>query len=252
MKQGKLIMTLVALPALMVGCDIFDVDNMDAPDSMLTGQVLFGAEPVGVRNPTGSAQILLWQTDWDEDDPNRIESSIPIYLNPSGDFSAMLFDGEYEIEMVNNSGPWQNDATPRSRTVSVRGDTEIDLPVEPYFTIAEENITYSANPAPGGSITATFKVGQHVTSPLVDLVGVYVNTTTFVDRTRYTVRGESSRSAIQTQLDTNGTITVTVNLPANIHLTPSPEPRTSVYVRVGVKPTGLTELAYTQVYKIDI
>lgn len=251
MKQGKLIITLVALPALIAGCDIFDVDNMDAPDSMLTGQVVFGGQPVGVRNQTGSAQILLWQTDWDVDNPDRIESSIPVYLSPSGEFSAMLFDGEYEIQMVDNQGPWQNDATPRSRTVSVRGDTQLDLPVEPYYTIQEENITYSPNPAPGGSITATFKVGQHVTSPLVDLVGVYVNRTTFVDRTRFTVRGERTRANLP-ELDTNGTITVTVNLPDDIHLGPSPEPRTSVYVRVGVKPVGLTELAFTQVYKIDI
>ena len=251
MKQGKLILTLVALPAVFAGCDIFQVDNMDAPDSQFTGAVVFNGEPVGVRNPTNSAQILLWQTDWDVDNPNRIESSIPVYLEPSGEFSAMLFDGEYEIEMVNNAGPWQNDATPRSRTVSIRGDTELDLAVQPYYTIEEENITYSANPAPGGSITATFKVGQHVTSPLVERVGVYVNTTTFVDRTRRTSVTERVRADLP-ELATNGTITLTVNLPDNIHTTQGPDRRNAVYVRVGVKPVGLNELAYTQVYKIDI
>ena len=120
MKQGKLIMTLMALPVLVAGCDIFEVDNQDAPSSKLTGAMVFNGEPVPVRNPTGSPQILLWQSDWDVDNPNRIESSIPVYLSPSGEFSAMLFDGEYEIELVNNAGPWQNDPNPRSRTVSVR------------------------------------------------------------------------------------------------------------------------------------
>jgi hypothetical protein len=251
MKQGKLILTMMALPLLAAGCDIFEVDNMDPPTSLLSGRVIAtDGEPVGVRIPSNTAQLLLWQTDWDVENPNRIETSIPVHLDTSGEFNALLYDGEYEIEVVNGAGPWQNLTT--RPTLTVNGATSFDLEVEPYYTIDEEVITYDPNPAPGGTITATFRVDQFTTSPLVELVGVYVNTTPFVDRNRRTSFAERARSQIQTELNTNGTITVTVPLPANIHTTPSPEPREAVHVRVGVKTVGISELAYSPVYKIAI
>jgi hypothetical protein len=249
MKQGKLIL-MMALPLLAAGCDIFEVDNMDPPTSFLTGRVVANGQPIGVRIPSNTAQLLLWQTDWDVNNPNRIETSIPVHINTGGDFSALLYDGEYEIEVVNGAGPWQNFTTRPS--ITVNGATSYDLEVQPFYTIDEEVIVYDANASANGSIRATFKVDQFVTTPLVELVGLYVNTTPLVDRNRYTVRTELPRAQIQTELDNDGTITVTVPLPANIRTTPSPEPRTAVHVRVGVKTVGVTELAYSPVVKVGI
>jgi hypothetical protein len=178
-----------------------------------------------------------------------------IHLNMSGDYSAMVYDGEYEIQVVDGSGPWLND--PVRKPVSVRGATQFDIPVQPYYTVQDEIITFSPSTGPtnGGTITATFRVGQHNTSQLVERVGVFVNTTTFVDRNRRltnVTQHERTAAQIQTQLNANETITISVTLPADIRVTRSPEPRTHVYVRVGVKAVGVTELAYSEVVRLAI
>jgi hypothetical protein len=47
-------------------------------------------------------------------------------------------------------------------------------------------------------------------------------------------------------------ITLGVNLPTGIRLRPSPEPRTHVYVRVGIKVTGIGEMIFSPVEKVAI
>lgn len=250
MKQSNTTVMIAALALLLGGCnDIFSIDNQDPPTSQLTGRVVFEGQPVGVRVPSGSAQVLLWQIE----PAYPLDGSIPVYLNMSGDYSALLFDGTYEVSLLSGGGPWVSD--PTRRTVVVNGNTTFDIPVQPYYTILNETITYSPSPAPGGSITATFRVGQHTTSPLVEWVGVYVNRTTFVDRTRSLLANnvkERTRAQVQTQLNNNSDITITVNLPTDIHVTPSPDRRNSVFVRVGVKTVGVSEMAFSQVYEIPI
>jgi hypothetical protein len=82
----------------------------------------------------------------------------------------------------------------------------------------------------------------------VEFVGLYVATTSFVDRNHMVVRTEKPMS----DLDLSAPITLSVDLPANIHTTPSPESRDSVSVRVGVKTSGVDEMLFTKVYKVGI
>lgn len=231
------------------GCDgIFSTDNWDPPGSMLTGAVVFNGQPVGVR--TNGVQLDLWQIEPEYE----LEDRIPVYVDQDGTYSVALFDGTYDIVLRAGNGPWVDDPT-RHRVV-VRGNTTFDVPVKPYYTIQNESYTYSPEPGPGGSITATFTVGRHDTSRAVEYVGVYIGTTTFVDRTNAisipnNVR-ERSGSAIQQELESGSPITITVNLPDNIHLTPSPARRNEVFVRVGVKTVGVAEMAFSQVTKVGI
>lgn len=243
-------MVVSLLPvALLTGCDgIFSIDNWDPPNAILSGELLFNGEPVGLR--MNGVTLQLWQVE----PQYELEGDITVYVDQDGRYSAAVFDGVYEINLVSGNGPWVDD--PTRRRVEVRGDTEFDIPVQPYYTIENETITYSPTPGPGGMVTATFQVGQHNTSRALEYVGVYVGTTLFVDRTNglsipNSVR-ERSRAAIADILEENGFVTIAVDLPEDIHLTPSPARRTHVFVRVGVKTVGVSEMLFSKVHKVEI
>jgi hypothetical protein len=101
-------------------------------------------------------------------------------------------------------------------------------------------------------------VGQHVTSPLLEFVAVYISPVQTVDHSNvFSIPGgtnaiQRTRAQVLTQLNANAPITFTVNLPNDIHRQPSPDRRNHVFVRVGVKTVGVTERVYTNVYRIDI
>lgn len=243
---GKL---AVVVPALVfAGCDIMAIDNWEEPSSYLTGALTFNGKPVGVR--VSGVNLQLWQVE-----PNYpLEAAIPVRVSHAGTFSAVLFDGTYEINLIPGNGPWVDD--PTRREVRVRGDTELEIPVQPFFTLENVSLTYDPGPGPGGSITATFNVVQHVQGRTLDFVGLYIGLTPFVDRATglpiaNSIR-ELTRAQIQPLLDANSPITITVPLPDDIHLTPSPERRDFVYVRVGVQTSGVSEMLFSQLEKVSI
>jgi hypothetical protein len=144
----------------------------------------------------------------------------------------------------------------------MRGSHELNLNIQPYYTILNESITYIAPTTsnPGGSISATFTVGKHNTTRAVDLVGVYISPTYTVDhQNKFTIANSiiersntTSGTGVRNQIDGNLPITIVVPLPSNVHQTPSPERRNLVYVRIGVKSASITERVYTHVYEIPI
>lgn len=285
MKQGRLLVALAALPMVLGGCDaldIFKADSLEAPHIKLTGRVVNAAtgEPIPVRVP-GGAQLRVWHTSWDEDDPLRSPTAMNIHMNTDGSFSSLVYDGKYDLQLLADVGPWVNDTT--RIALNITGDTHVDVPVQAYYTIANPSIAFvppAAGDTTGGRITATFRVAQHVANaPPVELVGLYISTTQFVDQQRRetTVRGswtyplvsppeanptpagqasgtphERVRAQVQTQLDNNETITISLILPSNIRLTRSPALRDMLYARVGVKTTGVPERAYSPVVAVNI
>ncbi len=248
MRRNWVIVATIASSVALSGCDILALDNWDDPNATLAGSLVFEGQPIGVR--VNGVNLQLWQIE-----PSYpLESSMDVNVDQTGRFSAAIFNGTYDINLVPGNGPWVDD--PTKHRVVVAGETELDIPVIPYYTIRNEVITYSPDPAPGGSITATFNVGQHETSRALEWVGVYIGMTNFVDRTNALpisndIR-ERSGAAIQPIIDENGTVSITVNLPDDIHLTPSPARRESVFVRVGVKTVGIAEMLFTQVHKVAI
>ena len=120
----------------------------------------------------------------------------------------------------------------------------------PYYTITNAAVTYNgAVNAPAGAVQASFSINGVNTTRAVEFAGLYVSKTEFVDRTNQTARVERSL----TQLGgVSGTKTLSVNLPPDIRLTPSPEPRTEVQARIGVKILGVAEMIFTPVFEIDI
>lgn len=251
MKLRNIVAVTVA-SVTVAGCDLFAYDNFDPPTSVFSGEVQFNGEPVPMRGHVQN--IAIWQIE--PVYPNAETTSFNVAVAQDGSFRGLLFDGTYEASIESTSGPFvPNNARTR---FEMRGSAEVNMAIQPYYTIQDESITYiqPTTGNPGGSISATFRVGQHDTSRALDLVGVYISPVNVVDHinifTIATGLRERARTAIQAQLTANELITIVVPLPANVHDTPSPDRRNHVFVRIGVKPVQITERIYTDVYRIDI
>jgi hypothetical protein len=208
------------------GCGMSALDNYDQPTSTLSGRVEFEGEPVGVR--TNGVQLELWERGYDT--PQKI----PVYVAQDGSFTAVLFDGEYDLTPIPGNGPWAN--TSDTLHIVLKGSARVAVPVRPYYTIKDETVSRSAD-----AVAADFRLGQVDASRAVEYVGLYVSSTTFVDRSNMAVRVETPGAAIGA-LDQP--IHLSVTLPANLAA------KGEVFARIGVKTVGVAELLFSPVYKL--
>jgi hypothetical protein len=251
MKHQKILVAALASFA-MAGCNLFAYDNFDPPTSVLTGTVVFNGAPVTMRGHVHN--LAIWQLEPVYD--LAATTSMAVRINQDGTFRGLLYNGTYEASLESSTGPWVPQTT-RHQFV-MNGSASFDFPVQLYYTIVNPTITYTqpTTANPGGTITATFTVGRHNTTRGVTNVGLYIGLTNTVDITNSLQIGNAVRqrtgASIATQLNSDSPITISIPLPANIHLTPSPDRRNNVWVRVGIQPAGITEHMYSPVTKIDI
>lgn len=223
--KSKLISFLILLifVIFIAGCEY---DNYDPPKSSLTGTVTYNGNAVGVRS--GGTQLELWQYGF------ATKQKIPVYIDQDGTYTARLFDGDYKIVRLSGA-PWLNQTDTIS--VTVKGATTLDVPVTPYFVIANETFSYSSTT---GVISSSCNVSKIGTLAIENLT-LYVGTTTIVDANNSSQTTVLAAAAL-TDLTTPKPITVTLNA-AN-------KARTYVYVRIGVKTAGIGERLYTPVQKL--
>jgi hypothetical protein len=237
MKFDRLIVAALAPMLLMTGCDnIFGLDNFDEPNAVLTGRVVYQGQPLQLRS--GGVELDLLQPGYE------LSTRIPVYVDQDGTFSASVFNGTYKLIPRAGNGPWLN--TTDTITVNVSGTTAVDVPVTPYYTVQNQQVSFSASPL---SITGTMTVGSVNTTRAVEWVALYVGTTAFADRTNRIAFVERPRAQIP---NLTSPISITVNLPANIHVTQSPERRDHVYVRMGIKTVGVAEMIFGPLVKVAI
>jgi len=229
MKPRLIVLAAMTGALLGSGCGGIGVlDNYDAPESTLSGQVVFQGSPVGLKS--NEVQLELWQPGY------ALNQKIPVYIAQDGSFSATLFDGTYKLNVLPGSGPFVDIRD--TITVELNGKATVDVPVTPYYTVNNASITNNA-----GNIQATFSVGSVNTTRNLEFVGVYVFNTNFVDRQYYSVRTERARSAIPSLSEP---ITLSVALSSAL------AGRDYVFARVGVKTVGVTPLLYGPVVKITL
>ncbi|HET9504390.1 MAG TPA: DUF3823 domain-containing protein [Hymenobacter sp.] len=221
MKQ--LTITLLAgLGLLAASCE---KDNITPPTSMLTGRVTFQNQGLNVRGG-GSVQLELWQ----RGEFNR--TKIPIYLAQDGTYSAALFDGEYKLTRLRDNGPWANNTD--SITVQVKGNTVVDVPVQPYFTIGAATIAKS-----GSNVTANFPITKVGTRDIQSAT-LYLGYTQFVDVSN---QFKSADKFATDLTNLSQPVNLSVALPTNYS--------GPIYARVGVRTNGVGELIYSPVQKIQ-
>ena len=224
MKTGTFFLAISAALFLLSGCK---EDNFEPPKSTLTGRVVYQNTPVGVR--TNGVQLELWQKGF------QLFSKIPVYVGQDGTFAASLFDGDYKLVRLRGNGPWVDNTD--TIDVQVRGSVTIDVPVQPYFTINNEKLLKS-----GTALTATCKVDQVSASRAIERVTVYVGTTQYVD---------ANNNVGSVSVPTAALADLTKELSVNYPLPAAVSTRAYFYARIGVKTTGVAELLYTPVQKIQ-
>ncbi len=201
-------------------------DNYDPPASTLTGRVTYQNQPVGVR--TNGVQLELWQRGY------QLFTKIPVFINQDGTFSASLFDGDYKLVRLRGNGPWVDNTD--TIDVQVRGTTQVDVPVQPYFTINSPTFQRS-----GTNLTATGQINQVVSGRAVEQVTLYVGTTQFVDATNNAGSTSLSRTAL-----------ADLSKPLSLSLATPTVVKGTAYMRLGVKTAGVAELLYTPVQQVTL
>ncbi len=223
MNRSLSVLASLALAASLNACEFGVFDNYDAPDALLSGRVVYQGSPVGVRS--NGVQLELWQPGYE------LDQKIPIYVDQDGSFSAMVFDGDYKLNLLAGNGPWVDIRD--TLQVQVRGEAEVEVPVVPYYTIENASVAHA-----GGVVTASFDIGSVDISRELEYVGLYVSTTHFVDRSNMAVRVERDRTDIPSLDDP---------ISLSVELTDALRARADVYVRVGVKTEGVDELLFAPV-----
>jgi hypothetical protein len=164
--QISLWTTLAAIAVTFTACGL---DNYDEPDAQIAGKVIDrNGNPVGVMGSRGQVTLQLWQPSY----PLHADA-ISVNVSQDGSFSALVFNGDYVLKMRSNTGPWVNSND--SVVVNVSGNTVVDFPVTPYYTLS--NVTYSLN---GTTLTATFSITEVTPGRNIDEVALMVNRTQFV------------------------------------------------------------------------
>ena len=243
-------MRFLILPALLltVGLAGCEFDNFEPPKSTFDGRLVYKGEPlliqsanVAVGNNSDFPVFLeLWQKAYN----NR--SSIRVPIKQDGSFSSLLFDGDYKLIVPNGQGPflWKRTATnaPDSVDVAIRGSKTMDIEVIPYYMVRTPQFTVSGRKV-SGSVKLEKVITDAVNGKTVERVSLYVNKSQFVDAGNSINKADLAGSAIT---DLNSVSLTTDVIPA---LVPS---QSYVFVRVGLKITGVEDMIYTPVQKVNL
>jgi len=221
------ILTLITAAASLFLASCSEYDNFDAPEVTLTGKVVYQGKAISVRN--NGPQLELWQ------DGYPLRSAITVYMNQDGSFSAKLFAGQYKL-VRRADAPWLQQATDTIR-VNLTGNTNIDVPVTPYFTITNETFQKSGN-----TINASFVVNKVVQTANVELVRLYLGKSVLTDQVQREVRVDGSVPSLVFGAQTS----LSADIPDNL------KSLDFIYARVGVKTTTAGEYVYSPVQKIAL
>ncbi|WP_312333824.1 DUF3823 domain-containing protein [Sphingobacterium sp.] len=224
MKIKFLNLLIACAGLLVVGCEY---DNFEAPKSTLSGRVVYEGKAVGVRN--NGPQLELWQ------DGYPLRSKINVYFDQDGTFSASLFDGTYKLVRMGDS-PWLQQATD-TIVVQVKGNTAVDVPVTPYFTVTNESFQKNNN-----SITANFTVNKIVETANLDAVRLYLGKSILTDQGQQELRVDAKVANVVFGQPTS----IVGELPDNL------KNLDYIYARIGAKSTVSGEYYYTEVQKIAL
>lgn len=221
----RLITFVMAMVVVLSGCEY---DNHEPPKAMLTGQVVYQDQAIGVR--ASGVQLELWQPGY------PVLQKIPVFVDQEGAFSAMVFDGSYKLTLLRGNGPWADNTD--TIDVEVRGATVVEVPVQPFYLIENESFQSS-----GDAITATLDAEEVTPGAQVERVTFYIGTTTIVDANNFAAATDiwgPDAEALSAPLS------LSINLPGEL------AGREYVFARVGVKMAGVQEMIYSPVQKVEL
>ncbi len=201
-------------------------DNLKEPSSILSGNVTFAGQPIGVRSDR--VQFEIWQRGF------AFFTKIPLNIAQDGSFKATLHDGDYKLVRLPNAGPWVNNTD--TINVSLKGSATVDIPVEPYFVIKNTSITRS-----GTNVTATFTVEKNGTH-----TRTLEATKLFLGRYYILDLGNNAANKDATGVVPGQPVTVTLAIPTPI------ANDDFIFARVAVKTRDIGEYLYTASQKLQL
>jgi len=223
MKKYKYILLFVIVVFTATSCGL---DNYDAPQSRLHGKITYNGEALGLRGTGQAVRLQLYQ------DGYQLRDNIQVYVGQDGTFEALLFDGEYKLVTRDRNGPWVN--TRDTIVVNLKGSTEVEVPVTPFFTIDNEDITLNGN-----VLNATFNVNKIVNTANIDYITLLVSKTSFVDDATNIARK-----------DFKGLQAGPQNLSLDISGNANVASAKALFARVGVRAVGADQAIYSEVVRL--
>lgn len=203
-------------------------DNVKPLSSVLSGRVVYQAQPLGVRS--NGVQLELWQHGY------QLFSKIPVYVAQDGTFSAVVGDGDYKLVRLRGNGPWADNTD--SIDVHVAGSATIDVPVDPFFVIKSAAFQKS-----GTNVTATFTIQKVNTTKALESVTLYLGQTVITDANNNIAAATTPASGIA---DPTQPIALTVTIPAAFST------KDYVFARAAVKISGVSERLYSEPAKVTL
>lgn len=216
MKKLKYIFGGVLMALVMGSCA---VDNYEEPSCHVYGHITYKGERLGLKNTGQTMTIELWQSGF------GLEAAQVVGVKQDGMFSTYVYPGHCRLVAKNGLGPWES----RHDTVhvDVKGDTEVNYEVVPYYTISD--VKYSLGK--DSVLTATFNVTKVSSSAQPGTVGLLVNKTRFVD-----LQASIKSTGVP---GTTGKVTLTLDLKDKL------KSEHYLFARVYVKPGGVDEALYS-------
>ena len=223
MKIVSNIFSLLLLLALFTGCG---KDNYDAPESKIVGKVTYQGQALNLRGTGEAVQLQLYQDGYAKHDP------INVFVGQEGEFSAILFDGEYKLVTKDGNGPWVN--TRDTTLVQLNGHKEVNIEVTPYFTISNEQLAVS-----GTTMAASFTINQIVSTATINKVMLILSKTQFADDVNNVFRKDITEVSAGA-----------VNLSADISDNAEIGNAKALFARVGILANGADQAIYSTVVRL--
>lgn len=218
---------IMAAAAIIGFTSCENYDNFDAPNAMLSGQVQFNGDPVGIRN--NGSRFELWQ------DGYPIRRSIEVFIAQDGTYSASLFSGQYKMVRIAGA-PWEAQLQD-TMIVDVNGATEFDVPVTPFYVVNNDSYTVQGN-----TMTASFAIDNIVEGANLNEVNVYFGTRYLTDNNYNAAVQSLDVSQINLGEQNSFEVTIPEGLMDDEY----------VFMRIGVRSSYSNEFYFTQVQQVDL
>jgi len=203
MKVHKIFLLLTSL-FLLAGCDMFKLDNFEAPNASLKGGIKdeLTGELVGTDIQSGST-IRAKELGW-------AEGGIMTWVvKQSGEFqNDMVFAGRYSLDFYDcNFFPFQID-----EFVIKKGENLNDFQVTPYIRIKDASITKQ-----GDQIVATFRLQAGKPEVRLSAVRLYAYSDMYVGEiVKYSITGPAYQTfSPAIIIDESTTYTLNIDIPSN-------------------------------------
>lgn len=163
--KTRFIIIVAMLMGIFTACE---VDNYDAPNTVLEGKLLYQGKEVATKK--AQMKIELYEKGWD------FEKEIGANVDQNGHYSVILFDGSYKLFLKDNRGSFMNFSETDTINVDLKGNKQLDIAVTPFFFVNEPNYSVSGN-----TLTASFSVDKVVAEKTVKHIKLLVGKTLLVD-----------------------------------------------------------------------